>query len=262
MGGSDVRSQLDVVCAGKVRRQSEIMHAVGEQGALVPDMTTYGEGHSGVWAIVEDSGDYEVGRSFNLCELPDLRRIAYERRDHDRHLAPALAERLGDLYTELRAMQVAEFHSGESGTEPAVMYGSPGDALDRELEEALPDDLRDKARKIDATNEDTRRILAEGIDMPDIPADVRAQFNAARWKQVAAATDIPPDARERLLVLLAGEGTTAGKAADALGVKPWTMRKWLERLREDGLARVEGVKRGARWKLAEQPPDSEAGDAP
>ncbi len=57
MGGSDVRANLDVVCAGRVRRQGEINHAVGTMGPLIPDMASYGEGHAGVWAIVEDSGD-------------------------------------------------------------------------------------------------------------------------------------------------------------------------------------------------------------
>lgn len=279
MGGSNVRTQLDTVCVGKVRRQGEVNHAVGSAGAMIPDMASYGEGHPGVWAFVEDGGDYELGRTFNLSELPDLRQIAHDRRRREPDLEPLLAERLGDLYAGLRSSQLDAYHQDDAPeTRPpgdllaAVLdaadapgavaagtaYGAPGDALDRELEEALPGELRDLARKMDATNADTRRMLAEadGVEAPDVTPEQMADFVQARWRQVAAATEIPAEAREKLLGLLAGEGTTISRAAVALAVKPWTMRKWLERLRAEGLVCVEGVKRGARWKLA-TPDDGE-----
>ncbi len=105
MGGSDVRANLDVVCAGRVRRQGEINHAVGTMGPLIPDMASYGEGHAGVWAIVEDSGEYDLGRTFDLSELPDIRQIAWERRAPARELNSVLSDRIGDLYTALRSMR-------------------------------------------------------------------------------------------------------------------------------------------------------------
>jgi transposase len=93
--------------------------------------------------------------------------------------------------------------------------------------------------------------------MSDVSKSDLEAFAAARWKQVAGETKIPPEMRDRLLSLLAGEGTSISKAAEALGVKPWPVRKWLERLRSEGLVRIEGEKRGQRWRLNDAP---ESGD--
>ena len=281
MGGSDVRANLDVVCAGKVRRQGEINHAVGTMAPLIPDMATYGEGHAGVWAIVEDSGHYELGRTFDLSELPDIRQIAYDRRRPEAELNPELAGRIGVLYYELLALQLAEYHGDYLGEAAAALFPSPasqaeGDAcappadgatltiappedsmdrLDRELEQSLDPDLRDQLGKIRRTNAETRKILNETTvpDMSDVSESDLEAFAAARWKQVADETKIPAEMRERLLRLLAGEGTSISKAAEALGIKPYTSRKWLERLRSEGLIRIEGEKRGQRWRLNDAP---------
>jgi transposase-like protein len=306
MGGSDVRTQLDVICAGKVRRRSEIMHAAGELGMMIPDMATYGEGHAGVWAIVEDGGDYELGRSFDLSELTDIRQIAWDRRGSVPDLEPELKARLGDLLTSLREQQVAEYHGdddapppdGAAGV-PATPSSSPLRALgqlilsgeigaddetvaqfaaaeeaeqrreagwlsqvDAELEGTVTDEQRDQLRRIDERNAQTRQILnnTQMPDMTGVTPEQLAAFRQARWDQVAASTDIPPEARERLLGLLGGEGTTISRAAEALGVKQWTMRKWLERLRAEGLVHVEGEKRGRRWRLTSPGPASDGGD--
>lgn len=284
MGGSDVRANLDVVCAGRVRRQAEITHAVGTMAPLIPDMATYGEGHAGVWAIVKDSGDYTIGRSFNLDDLVQLRQFAYDRRRPEAKLNPELSDRIGVLYEQLRSMQLSEYHSewvadtvmaaspspatsteGSDGEPPATtgdtltatraVYGEPGDALDRELEQSLDPQLRDQMNKIRRTNAETRKIFNETPvpDMSDVSESDQDAFAAARWKQVADETKIPPEMRERLLGLLAGEGTSISKAAEALGVKPWPVRKWLERLRSEGLVRIEGEKRGQRWRLNDAP---------
>lgn len=53
----------------------------------------------------------------------------------------------------------------------------------------------------------------------------------------------------RLIELLASEnGITTTGAALELGVSNWTARVWLERLRVEGLAGVQGSGRGARWR--------------
>ena len=283
MGGSDVRANLDVVCAGRVRRQAEINHAVGSFGPMIPDMATYGEGHAGVWAIVSDSGEYTLGRSFNLDDLVQLRQFAYDRRRPEAELNPELSDRIGSLYYELRAMQLSEYHgdylgeaaaalypspaaeqvgggedeppaAGDTLTATHAVYGEPGDALDRELEQSLDPDLREQIGRIRQTNAETRKIFNETAppDMSDISPEVWDAFHEARWAQVAASTEIPPDIREKLIKLLDGEGTTISKAAEALGMKPWPVRKMLERLRADGVIHVEGEKRGQRWKFTRQ----------
>lgn len=55
--------------------------------------------------------------------------------------------------------------------------------------------------------------------------------------------------RSRLLELLASEaGITTTGAALEFRVSNWTARLWLERLRDEGLAEVQGSGRGARWR--------------
>ncbi len=287
MGGSDVRANLDVVCAGRVRRQAEITHAVGTMAPLIPDMATYGEGHAGVWAIVSDSGDYSLGRSFNLDDLVQLRQFAYDRRRPEMELNSELSDRIGSLYVELRAMQLSEYHgdflgaaaahffpspaaseaggedeppaTGDTLTATRAVYGEPGDALDRELEQSLEPELREQMDRIRQTNAETRKILNETPlpDMSDISPEQWDAFHEARWAQAAMKTEITADQRSRLMELLAGEGTTIKAVAEDLGIKPYTARCMLWRLRLEGTARVTGKGRGQRWQSG---PETTHGD--
>lgn len=288
-GGSTVRSQMDVVCLGKVSRRGEMHHAAGDMGLMLPDMSTYGEGHPGVWVIAEDGGSHSIGRTFDLSELPDVRSIAASRAESQPDLEPGLVGHLGDAYARLRGRVPASVGSGGPhlpATPPenplrafaqGVLSGDIGAddetrealrqaeeieqqrerrerdalaALDGSMEEALPDDLRETLRRIDARNDDTRRIQAEiaSIQIPDVPADVAADATAQRWKQVADAAEIPPGKRERLIALL-GAGTSLRESADVLGVSVWTVRTWLERLRSEGVVEIAGKGRAARWVL-------------
>lgn len=282
MGGADVRANLDVVCAGRVRRQAEIAHAVGSMAPLIPDMATYGQGHAGVWAIVTDSGDYTLGRSFNLDDLVQLRQFAYDRRRPEMELNSKLSDRIGELYTALRAMQLREYHGdylgeaaaalfpplprqagGEDEESPetgdtltitrAPVYGEPGDALDRELEQSLDPELREQRDKIRQTNAETRKIHAENPlpDMSGIPESDLEAFHEARWAQAAMKTVITADQRARLMELLAGEGTTIKAVAEDLGVKPTKARCMLWKLKLERVAYVDGKGRGQRWKLGQ-----------
>ena len=58
--------------------------------------------------------------------------------------------------------------------------------------------------------------------------------------------------RDDLLDLLA-DGTTATKCAAKLGVTPWMGRKFLEQLRDEGLAHVVGVGRASHWQAGAAP---------
>ena len=76
--------------------------------------------------------------------------------------------------------------------------------------------------------------------------------------KVQAARRTPPDlfpkdVRAKLLGLLADQGTTASRAAIALGVSKWYARTWLEQLRREGMAEVVGRNRGARWLSTDTP---------
>lgn len=83
-----------------------------------------------------------------------------------------------------------------------------------------------------------------------IGANRLAASAAERWRQVGEAAQLPDDHREILLGLLAGRGgTTITAAADALSASKWLVRTYLERLRNEGLARIEGERRASRWHL-------------
>ncbi len=301
MGGSDVRTQLDVVCAGKVRSQGEINHAVGAMAAYIPDMTTYGEGNPGVWAIVDDGGDYSLGRTFDLSELPELREIAYQRTNPAGRLNPALSDRIGGLYGQLVALQQAEWHGGVvlttppaeaaaqaagsgggggtvmvldppaasspggGGNDGAAEAGQPGSDWDSdlaELENSMPDDLRDEVGRMRARqvrrSQDVRAFNeSEMPDMSDISPEQWEAFRTARWAQAAAKTKITPEQRATIMGLLAGEGTTNKAVAAALGIKPTQARYMLERLRLEGKSTVTGEGGGRRWVLATTPADGD-----
>ena len=271
MGGSNVRSQVDIVCLGKVSRRGEMHHAAGDKGLTLPDMSTYGEGHPGVWVISDDSDSYTMGRTFDLTELTDIRAIARARAGSQPQIEAPLVASMGRTYAALKdRVPVAagtagsappDDHDGPESPDQTQGQDPPPDplsALDREVEDALPDDLRDKIRKIDARSADTRRILADidAIDLPEVPAGKLAAHTAARWEQLAAATEIPAGARQALLALLAeaGEAGASGRRlADSLGVKRHLMMTWLNRLRSEGLICLEGTKSTSRWRLAGDP---------
>jgi len=286
IGGGDLRSQLDLFCVGQVNRRGEAMHAAGEIGLEMPDMASYGEGHKGVWAIAELGGEMQVGRTFNLKEPLDIRRLAAERAHRQPDLKPELKTFLGDSYANLLSTDVFARWAHEQqerapviaaprtdAASPDSAAAEPGtvatttalDAYDREAEDHLAtlgpdDDLRRRWIEQGKRNDETRRMIAETAAMPepDISHEDQIAHAAARWRQVGEQTEIPDDKRERLLELLAA-GTTARIAGEALGVTPWIARTYLERLRLDRQAHTTGKGRAARWVAG---PEPESGDAP
>ncbi len=269
-GGGNVRANDDVFCIGMVNRRGEAMHAAGDLGLSMPDMATYGEGHGGVWAIAETGGNQDVGRTFMLKDPPDIARIVAERAHHQPDLKPELKAFLGESYENLLSSDVyaqwardQQEHIVVAAPRPdaapdgaeaahAAMATVVIDRLDREAEDFLDPELRARLQRMDARNAETRRVLEQtaAIPLPDISHEDQVAHAAARWRQLGESTDIPDDAREALLQLLVA-GTTISKVADALGVTRWVARTYLERLRTEGLVRMEGEKRTARWLLAE-----------
>lgn len=304
-GNGDIRTQFDKVALLKTRSRAEMIHAAGDLGMEVPDMTKYGEGHAGVVVLADLGGDVQIGRSFFLKELTDIDRIAAARTPEARRAAgrpvpelePELVDHLGEAYAKLKAeapgaraaLTPAPAEPAQARTEPPptpstnplrmlaqavkdghIVVDDPAtretllgalaieerresaslDALDAELESALPADLR----RIGERNDATRAMLAQtaAIVMPEVPADkaeLAARAAAERRDQAAAAVNIPAAARERLTALVgAPGGTSRGDVATALGVSRMTAWRYLERLRVDGLAESYGQGRGARWR--------------
>jgi hypothetical protein len=106
-----------------------------------------------------------------------------------------------------------------------------------------------------------RRMITETMARPappEVSAEVLAAHVAERWWKVGEAAEIPEQARPRLVEMLA-EGTTISKVAAEFKTTKWTARQWLQRLRNERVAYVDGTRSTAKWRLA-PPPDS--GDAP
>lgn len=269
------RSQDDVIVVGRVNRAGEVHHAAGGLAMQLPDMSAYGEGAKGVWGIVHEEGCH-LGRTFPL-ESADSARLAQERAFSQPELPAACREYLGDDYEDLLATEVfAEWARGRGRQgEPPVAAaaaaitapppaapgaGGPGGDFarwDRELhdpeEDSMDPDARATIAGVDRKLEEIRRMREETAALPgppDVPPEVLEAFHAERWRKVAEAAQIPDEARPDLLEMLR-EGTTAAQITEKFKITKWTARTWLERLREEGAARVVGERRTAKWVLAE-----------
>jgi hypothetical protein len=277
------RSQDDVIVMGRVGRASEMYHAAGNLAMQLPDMSAYGEGAKGVWGIAHEGGAH-MGRSFRL-ESEDSARLAEERAYTQPELPAACREFLGDDYENLLATDVfpqwardreaaaVPVDTAAAAVTPPAPVGPPGrgqggdfDRWDRELDDPEEDSMDPDARAtiagINRKLGDARRVQAETAALPgppDVSPEALDAFHAERWLRVAEETEMPDGARPVLVRLLA-EGTTVTAVATELGIKSWPARKLLEKLRQEGVARLEGKGRAARWLLAEDVPAPEDGD--
>jgi hypothetical protein len=121
IGGGDIRALVDVYAVGMVGRRAEAMHAAGDLGLEMPDMSRYGEGRKGVWAIAELGGEVRTGRTFRLKEPGDLRRLAEERAMTQPNLEPELQSFLGDSYVKLLSGEpFAAWARSQQGHPPAA----------------------------------------------------------------------------------------------------------------------------------------------
>jgi hypothetical protein len=253
IGGTDVRTQVDIVCIGRVGEQSEARKAAGD--LEIPNLSAYGEGAAGVWLIGwrEAGGAYQMGRAFNFSDILDVREIAYERRNRPVKLEAALPARPSVPGNDDRKSSV----SVAAGDPPPPPQESDLGVYDREhghLEDALSADDRQRLAALDVQRAENTHMLRENEtaleqfrNIPD--EDLKARRDA-QWAQEIRNEIIPPASRQQIMKLLEGDGTTIAKVAETLSVKAYTARKWLERLRAEGVARVVGEKRGARWQLA------------
>lgn len=291
IGGSDVRALVDVFAIGLVQRRAEAMHAAGDLGLEMPDMSTYGEGRKGVWGVAELGGGTQTGRTFLLKEPGDLRKLAEDRAMEQPDLEPELKAFLGDSYENLLKTDAFARWAAErqgrpaviahprpdmtpepglaAGTAPApapvaVLTDDPLAALDAEAEEymdtldgAAP--LRRRWLEQGRRNDEARRQLAEtaAMPVPDISHDDQVSHAEGRWRQLGEKTVIPDGHREQMLRLLAAGKISAGKIAEVLEVSPHTARCYVERLRIDGLARPEGKGRAAGWVAAQPAEDGD-----
>lgn len=279
------RSQDDVFCLGMVNRSTEAMHAAGELGLRLPDMATYGEGRSGVWVIARlGSPAWKAGRTWNLSEPTDIAGIAAERAPYQPDLPAECKAFLGDEWGALAGSDVyarwargrghapspaAHSAPGAGGTGPLlegpaapVAVAEPRADLDRlsdyegEVDEILDygdDGLRAQFNALGEKIGQAREVLRETEALPphpEVPEEKLKASSEERWRQAGDQAVIPDDAMEPLISLLR-EGTTTSAVARAFGISSWTARTWLQKLRNAGVAHVEGVKRGARWKLTQ-----------
>jgi hypothetical protein len=246
VGGSNVRAMADIVCIGRVRSQSEAQHAAGD--LQIPDMSAYGEAHSGVWLIgeAEAGGRFTTGRAFNLSDLRQIREIAYARRRDDAPVpVPAAGAGVG----------------AERPAPPPPGDLSRYDSTYGPLEDALADGDRAALAELDARRvklagaaEETGKLEADLTEALGGMSDDQLKAGAEQsWADLAGGTVVPDGARTKILNLCAGEGASGRALVDHLGEKRWRVMEWLNRLRFEGL--IVSVGRGpqARWRLTAGP---------
>lgn len=270
-GGSDSRSQVDTWVAGLLGRLSELNNAVGaEVAATLPDMTQYGEGRPGVWAIVVQDAAPAMGRSFKLTEPADLERLAASRAMGRPALEAGLAAHLGEHYAALkghgpvahepaREDQAAAAGASADGGGPhgpvAVLAETSLENLDWPMDEtALPRDLRERMAELDATIGRARQAGADGdaieAALPVVGPEKIAAASRERWDIGAQETGpLPPELNDQLIERLTGGGSSARKISGESGISRHTVNIGLNRLRFEGKARVVGKGQAARWML-------------
>lgn len=291
MGGAAIRSQVNYYAIGRVNRLAEVNNAVGEYAAMLPDMTTYGEGQPGVWAIGEAGVAPAAGRSFRLTDPDDLDWLAAERATSQPALEPGLVAHLGEHYASLKGQghvahgpareDQAEAPAAAGGIPDAAGPGSPvavlTDAslenLDWSMDEAvLPPDLRERMARLDESAARARKATdaADAIQasLPDVAPEKIAAAARERWDAGARETGpLPPEIRAQLIEMMTGGGASGRSIAQAFepDIKRYTVNIWLNRLRFEGAARVVGKGQPAKWMLtaeadAIEPPPSGSSD--
>lgn len=282
-----MRALVDLVILGKVSRPGEAYHAAPNVAANLPDMTTYGEGASGVWAVADEAAA-SMGRAW-LLGSAESAAIARERAFTQGGLPAYLADALGDDYADLLATEVfADWAreqqavgnsvpvpdrtaAGGTMTQPLpVMTADPADEKaafrrwEDEMEADMDDDTRETIERLSRSAGEkiaqARDTLAQTASRPKPDStpdpDAMADFVRQRWEQVANAVQIPDEAREEFLGLLA-RGTTISEVAKTFEITNWTARTWLERMGLEKVAEVRGKGRGSRWHLIEEAQDGD-----
>jgi hypothetical protein len=120
-GGAKVRAVDGLWCLGSLNRSTEAMHAAGDLGLRLPDVSSYGEGNPGVWIIAEKSGRWQGGRAWNLCEPADIAGIAAARASSQPGLPAECREFLGDEYAALVGSDIYARWARDRGQESAAV---------------------------------------------------------------------------------------------------------------------------------------------
>ncbi len=283
-GGANLRALQNVICLGTVKQSGEAMHAAGDAGLNMPNMAEYGDGKPGVWTIAGTAvPGQQSGRSFGLFEPDDIRRLVAERAHRRPVLGDEAAAVLGEIYQQLLATD-AFAHWAQSNPapgRPSPLQDAPPapgaterqretiavidetdvlSDLDSQVELHMSelgdaDDLRTRWQGLRGRNDETVRMINENAatPFPGLSPEGLAQVSAERWRQLGELADITPDQRKHLTGLLT-EGTTTSAVARELGITRWVARQCLEKLRSEGLARIEGTGRGASWKIIDPEP--------
>jgi hypothetical protein len=264
MGGADTRANLDIAVLGRFARPGEARMATGAEIDL-PDMGAYGEGHPGVFMVVEldGSGGYERGRVFNLSDPAAIDKIVARRAANLRpHVPEPALDGLADAW--------------------AMITGSDEDQDDDDGTASRPASGRvvEGAEQITAKIGRARALANEDPELPEIPPEMAAHAAeqlAERRRQFFAAyadVDIPEDRLSTVLAMLAAPGgTSTGAVSGALGVGRTTAHRYLTRLVLAGHAKVRGRGRdggfeatgttaaGGHLRLVPPPTDQAASDA-
>jgi hypothetical protein len=298
-GSAKQRSQDAVRCVGAVNRAGEARHAAGNAASSMPDMASYGEGQPGVWSIAVNGAGQRTGRTWVFSDDPaehgaEVEAIAQERAFGQPELPAACREYLGEQYEQLLRTEVfarwarargygdpeTDDEMGEACDPAAAVppLPGPGDGTEaaapaagrtvlteedslRRWEMDMNDRERDMLDGLAAKLGGARRMITETMARPAPPEaspEALAAHVAERWWQIGEAAEVPADARPRLAEMLGG-GTTISTVAKEFAVTKWTARQWLQRLRNERVAYVDGTRATARWRLA---PPPGTGDAP
>ena len=227
-GGGMVRANLSQVVIGNTNRATESRHATGAE-AEIPDIGEYSRGRKGYFQIWDPQAKEITarGRTFLLGVPPD--ELAY-------------CKRIVEARRSTRRSPPLPDPAPAAPRERAPGERAPGAAAP-------------------GVSEMRARLAAARAASETAPAAGPARPAGRRLP-----ADIPPADAQALLGLLAEpEGTSAGPAGAAIGKSKATAWRYLNMLREHGIADLVTAGRSSRYRLAGQPgprPEPETGQKP
>lgn len=192
-GGGNVRAVDGVFCLGKVNRSMEAMHAAGDLGLRLPDMSEYGDGHAGVWVIAEVGGGWKAGRSFKLSEPGDVARIVRERASQQPDLKPELKAFLGDSYENLLSTDVyAKWVRDQQGPAAVVAHPRPDVAAGPDgLDPSNPLHAMAVLVRDGVVEDDENGSLGKALDIHKAQQDTLAAYDREAEEYLASLGDDP-----------------------------------------------------------------------
>jgi hypothetical protein len=212
-----VRANLSQVVIGNTNRATESRHATGAE-AEIPDISEYSRGRKGYFQVWDPQAKEITarGRTFLLGVPPD--ELAY-------------CKRIVDARRGTRRVLPGPDLDAPRGHAPGERV--PGE---HDPGAAAPGVSEIRARLATARAANERAPAAAG---------------PARLAGMPLPADIPPADAQALLTLLGEpEGTSAGPAGAAIGKSKATAWRYLNMLRERGIAELVTAGRSSRYRLA------------